>query len=75
MVFDVTRPETFETVGYWAEQIEANCETKPSVILIGNKYDLRNERAIMPDAKIKSYAKNKNWYFFYASALENHNIK
>ena len=69
MVFDLSRPETFETVDFWAGQIEENCETKPSVILIGNKYDLRNQRKLIPDEKIKSYAKSKGWYFFYASAL------
>ena len=30
IVFDLTDPQTFETVDYWAKQIEANCDTIPS---------------------------------------------
>lgn len=41
IVFDASNKESFETVDFWASQIIANCETKPEVILVANKYDLR----------------------------------
>jgi GTPase SAR1 family protein len=45
------------------------------VILIANKYDLRRDYKLISDDKIRNYAKNKNWYFFYTSALDNYNIR
>lgn len=75
IVFDATNKESFQTVDFWASQITANCETKPEVILVANKYDLRRQTKLIADDVIKQYAKKKNWYFFYTSALENYNIK
>lgn len=75
MVFDVSKEETFETVSYWAKQINDNCENKPAVILVGNKIDLRGTTKIISDEKVRNYAKNKGWFFYYASAMEILNIK
>lgn len=41
MVFDATQKESFQTIDYWDSQINANCDVKPEVILVANKYDLR----------------------------------
>lgn len=30
IVFDLTSPKSFQTVDYWANQIEQNCDSNPS---------------------------------------------
>jgi len=34
IVFDLTDPQTLDTVEYWAKQIEANCDSTPCTFII-----------------------------------------
>jgi len=34
IVFDLTDPQTLDTVEYWAKQIEANCGSTPCTFII-----------------------------------------
>jgi len=67
IVFDVTRPETYENVKKWhAEIIKEVPEAE--LILIGNKIDLENERKITPDQG-KQLAQELNLKYMETCAL------
>eukprot|EP00826_Nyctotherus_ovalis_P058106 TRINITY_DN7966_c0_g1_i25.p1 TRINITY_DN7966_c0_g1~~TRINITY_DN7966_c0_g1_i25.p1 ORF type:complete len:211 (-),score=55.83 TRINITY_DN7966_c0_g1_i25:165-797(-) len=47
IIYDLTRKETFENVKTWAEQYsQANPDGKHSMIILGNKKDLEDQRQI-----------------------------
>ena len=74
MVFDLTRPETIETVKYWNTQINTHCETNPVVILAGNKSDLKDQIELVSQSKIKNYARDRGWHYSPCSAKTGDNI-
>ena len=47
VVYDITRKNTFETVNKWVSDISAAADKKITLILIGNKNDLEDQRQIM----------------------------
>ncbi|MHA1729180.1 MAG: GTP-binding protein [Promethearchaeota archaeon] len=46
MIFDVTRPETFDHIDRWHKEIIRGAGVKITLILIGNKIDLKDERKV-----------------------------
>jgi small GTP-binding protein len=46
IVYDMTRPETFNNVDKWFNEIREYGEKNVQLILVGNKSDLKNLRAI-----------------------------
>lgn len=67
IVFDVTEPNSFKTVDYWAKQIETNCETMPckqfiyeGVILVGNKIDRKQPHKGVSSEEIQRYLLKKS---------------
>ena len=48
LIFDLTRPKTFESIRNWLKDVMSNlrAKTEPIAILCGNKVDLKEERAI-----------------------------
>ena len=73
IVYDITSEISFENVEKWYEEIRKSAEKEISVILVGNKCDLENERKVSIEMG-QSKAKNLNCPFFETSALNNTNI-
>ena len=73
IVYDITSETTFENVDKWFEQAQKEASKNVSVILVGNKCDLENERKV-PKEKGEEKAKNMNCPFFETSALSKINI-
>ena len=73
IVYDITSEVSFENVEKWYEEIMKSAEKGISVILVGNKCDLENERKISIEMG-QNKAKNLNSPFFETSALNNINI-
>ena len=46
LVFDITRPLTFERIRYWREQVKDKILREVPILLVGNKVDLSVEREI-----------------------------
>ena len=74
IVYDITSEISFENVEKWYEEIRKSAEKEISVILIGNKCDLENERKVSIEMG-QNTAKNLNCPFFETSALNNTNIE
>lgn len=46
IVYDITRPETFENVDKWFNEIREFGEKTVSIIMVGNKSDLKHQRGV-----------------------------
>ena len=75
LVFDLTRPESFNNIDEWYEDIKKNAEVNYELVgfMIGNKQDLIDERKVIRDNAI-SLTKKLNLDYFETSALTGHNI-
>jgi small GTP-binding protein len=53
IVFDITRPSSFESVDKWITELKSKCDVDVSIIMIGNKCDLENERAVSKEESLR----------------------
>ena len=74
LVYDITNPKTFENLDKWLSDLKANAEEKISVVLIGNKSDLEEERQISIEQG-KEKAEFFKLAFMETSALNGNNIE
>ena len=84
LIFDVTRPMTFESVKGWFQAILTSSTEKIPCILVGNKVDLVNERKVSYDDALQlsqelgvryieiSVKENKNLQDAMISLIENY---
>jgi small GTP-binding protein len=64
LVYDITKRNTFENVDRWLEEFKKNCDPDISIILIGNKFDLENDREVtVEEGQKKSLDLSKYFYF------------
>ncbi len=73
IVYDITNESSFESVERWYEHVQKETSKDISIILVGNKCDLENERKVSKE-KGEEKAKNLKCAFFETSALSNINI-
>lgn len=87
LVYDITRPETFENTVKWLRELKNNFKSKgnsPPVVLIGNKADLRDEvdyfvtkeqGESLAKSLTRNYSNNLfNIHFFETSAITGENV-
>ena len=70
LVYDITKRSTFENVDRWLEEFKRNCDPEISIILVGNKCDLDNNREVtIEEAQKKSADLGKKIFFvtFYTN--------
>ena len=68
IVYDITNEKTFENVDNWFKQAQKEASKEVSIIIVGNKCDLENERKISKE-KGEEKAKTLNCPFFETSAF------
>ena len=68
IVYDITNEASFQSIDKWFEQAQKEASKDISIILVGNKCDLENERKVSKE-KGEEKAKNLNCPFFETSAL------
>ena len=73
IVYDITNEQSFESINTWYEQAVKEAGKEVSIILVGNKCDLENERKV-PKEKGEEKARTMNASFFETSALSKVNI-
>lgn len=61
-MYDVSKPQTFQSLEYWLEQLEEQIQTEGMVIyLLGNKMDLPPEMVKVTKAQAHDkFVKNSN---------------
>jgi len=67
LIFDLTSYESFEHLPQWIEEVRSNIKNEVPFLLVGNKSDLLNERAISPE-EINSFTERFNLYYMETSA-------
>ncbi|MHA1452962.1 MAG: Rab family GTPase [Promethearchaeota archaeon] len=70
LVFDVTRPETFEKIPRWYDDFKSSADSSLELILIGNKIDLESDRKVSTE-KGMALAKKLGIPYLETSALNN----
>jgi len=67
LVFDLTNSASFEHLPQWIEEVRANIKSDIPVLLIGNKSDLTDQRAVSIE-EISNFTRAFNLYYMETSA-------
>ncbi|XP_057783831.1 ras-related protein Rab11D [Salvia miltiorrhiza] len=74
LVYDITKRQTFDHIPRWLEELRAHADKNIVIILIGNKSDLEDQRAV-PTEDAKEFAEKEGLFFLETSALEATNVE
>ncbi|CAI9271448.1 unnamed protein product [Lactuca saligna] len=74
IVYDISRSTTFDSVNRWLEELKTHSDTTVVRMLVGNKCDLGNIRAVSVEDG-KKLAENEGLFFMETSALDSTNVK
>ncbi|RRT70789.1 hypothetical protein B296_00030267 [Ensete ventricosum] len=74
LVYDVTKPKSFENVDRWLKELRDHADSNIVVMLIGNKTDLKHLRAVASEDS-QSFAEKEGLSFIETSALEATNVE
>ena len=75
LMYSINERESFTQISRWMDSIKEHCDmSKVSIILIGNKKDLENERQVSTEEG-QQLAKEYNISFFESSAKTDENVK
>ena len=70
VVYDITQKSSFESLGTWLKLIKENVGDESSILLIGNKIDLEEQRKVGLEEG-QDFAKEHGMAFYETSALDN----
>ena len=73
VVYDITRKQSFESVDRWINDLKAAADKKLSIIIIGNKCDLEDQRQVNKEQG-EEKAKNFEVAFMETSAFSGENL-
>ncbi|KAF6999910.1 hypothetical protein CFC21_015883 [Triticum aestivum] len=73
LVYDITRRQTFDSVGRWLNELHAHSDMNVVTILIGNKTDLKHAREVST-AEGKALAEAQGLFFMETSAMDSSNV-
>lgn len=74
LVYDITKRQTFDHIARWLEELRSHADNNIVIMLIGNKTDLGNLRAVSTE-DAKEFAEKEGLYFLETSALEATNVE
>ncbi|KAI8021533.1 Ras-related protein RABA2a [Camellia lanceoleosa] len=74
LVYDVTKPITFENVSRWLKELRNHADANIIIMLIGNKTDLEHLRAVSTE-DAQAFAEKEGLSFIETSALEATNVE
>lgn len=67
LVFDLTNSASFEHLPQWIEEVRSNIKAEIPVLLVGNKSDLIDQRAVSAE-EISKFTNDFNLYYMETSA-------
>lgn len=74
LVYDITREASFRHVSQWARELREECKQPAELVLVGNKVDLEDLRAVSYEEGKKQNAQLGSTNFIETSALSGHNV-
>ncbi|CAL9015023.1 unnamed protein product [Prunus brigantina] len=73
LVYDISRRQTFDSIGRWLNELHTHSDMNVVTILIGNKSDLKDAREV-PTSEGKALAEAQGLFFMETSALDSSNV-
>ncbi|XP_062091333.1 ras-related protein RABA3 [Humulus lupulus] len=73
LVYDITKRQSFDHVARWVEELRAHADNSIVIMLIGNKADLVDLRAV-PTEDAVEFAEDQGLFFSETSALSGDNV-
>ena len=73
LVYDITDKGSFENIENWLEKVKINCPPNVTMMLIGNKADLEDQRQVSRD-EAEKYAQEHDMIFMETSAKDRLNV-
>ncbi|PIN01160.1 GTPase Rab11/YPT3, small G protein superfamily [Handroanthus impetiginosus] len=73
LVYDISRRQTFESIGRWLNELQTHSDMNVVTILVGNKTDLKDAREVTT-AEGKALAETQGLFFIETSALDSSNV-
>ncbi|XP_030455671.1 ras-related protein Rab11A [Syzygium oleosum] len=74
LVYDITRRQSFDHIPRWLDELRSHADKNIVIILVGNKTDLENQRAV-PTEDAKEFAQKEGLFFLETSALDATNVE
>jgi small GTP-binding protein len=74
LLYDVSSALTFQSLSRWLQELRENADSNIVVMLVGNKCDLQELRAVSTEEGV-GYAKSENLLFIETSALDATNVQ
>jgi small GTP-binding protein len=74
LLYDVTSALTFQSLTRWLQELRENADSNIVVMLVGNKCDLQELRAVATDEGV-GFAKTESLLFIETSALDATNVQ
>lgn len=74
LVYDITKRQTFDHIPRWLEELRSHADKNIVIILIGNKSDLEDQRAV-PTEDVNEFAQKEGLFFLETSALQATNVE
>ena len=72
LVFDITNQSSFDDIEMWVNEVTSKCPDSP-IIIVGNKYDLNEARAVSRE-DVLTYCKLHKFDYIETSALSAYNV-
>ena len=60
VVYDITRKESFNNIDKWISELKKNADIDVSIVMIGNKCDLENDRQVTKEEAQDKATQNGN---------------
>uniref|UniRef100_A0A5B6ZVK3 Putative ras-related protein RABA5a n=1 Tax=Davidia involucrata TaxID=16924 RepID=A0A5B6ZVK3_DAVIN len=73
LVYDISRRQTFDSIGRWLNELHTHSDMNVVTILVGNKSDLKDAREVTT-AEGKTLAEAQCLFFMETSALDSSNV-
>ena len=73
LVYDIAKVTSFQNLDKWIEELKQHTDSNLSVIIVGNKSDLKHLR-IVETKRGRQYATDQDMLFIETSALDSTNV-
>ncbi|KAK9451958.1 ras family-domain-containing protein [Limtongia smithiae] len=74
LVYDITKNSTYENATRWLKELRDHADSNIVIMLVGNKSDLRQQRAVSTE-EAEAFARENNLSFIETSALNASNVE